>query len=365
MRIHLVLLIAICCLNSAFAQEKLKTENVFLITLDGLRWQELFNGVDSALLMTKEYTHDQQQIKERFWHEDPLVRREKLMPFFWSEIEMKGQLFGNRKYGNNANLTNSYWFSYPGYNEILTGYSDPEINSNSKTNNPNVTVLEYINQQKEFKGKVAAFGSWDVFPYIINEERSGIPVNAGFESVEGDNLSEREVFLNELQKEIPSPWGGVRLDAFTHHYAVEYIKKEKPRMVYIAYGETDDFAHDGRYDFYLKSAYQTDTFIKELWDYVQSDVQYKDKTTFIIATDHGRGTVPLDTWKHHGDQIKGADQVWFAVLGPDTLAKGEVKTKGDYYQNQIASTVASLLGLNFKSKTEGLKGIAEMYTNNK
>jgi predicted AlkP superfamily pyrophosphatase or phosphodiesterase len=354
MKINLILLLTICCFSSISAQEKLKTENVFL-----------FAGADSALMMTKEYTHDPEQIEERFWHEDPVVRREKLMPFFWSEIEMEGQLLGNREYGNNVDLTNSYWFSYPGYNEILTGYSDPEINSNGKKYNQNVTVLEYINQQKEFKGKVAAFGSWDVFPYIINEERSGVPVNAGFESAKGGNLSEREIFLNELQTEIPSPWDGVRLDAFTHHYALEYIKKEKPRMVYIAYGETDDFAHDGRYDFYLKSAHQTDAFIKELWDYVQSDAQYKDKTTFVIATDHGRGTVPLDSWKHHGEKIKGADQVWFAVLGPDTIAKGEVKTKGNYYQNQIASTVAGLLGLDYKSKTKGVKAVAEMYTTKK
>ena len=61
--------------------------------------------------------------------------------------------------------------------------------------------------------------------FIINDERSGIPVNAGFRNAEGD-LTEKEEFLNQLQTEIPSPWGSVRLDAFTHHYAKEYIQKE-------------------------------------------------------------------------------------------------------------------------------------------
>lgn len=345
-----------CVLCSALglqAQEQLKTENVFLITLDGLRWQELYTGADSVLIETKEYTHNPEEMKGKFWHEDPQQRREKLMPFFWSTIASQGKLMGNRLHGNKVNLTNNFWFSYPGYNEILTGYGDPSIDSNDKKNNKNVTVLEYANQQPEFKGKVAAFGSWDVFPYIINEERSKVPVNAGFEPAKGENLTEREKFLNELQEQIPSPWGGVRLDGFTHHYALEHIKKHQPKLLYIAYGETDDFAHNGRYDFYLNSAHQTDAFIRELWEYVQSNEQYRDKTTFIIATDHGRGTVPQETWKHHGTNIKGADEVWFAVIGPDTPAEGELKTKNQYYQNQIAGTVAHFLGLNYKSKGNG------------
>lgn len=338
-------------LVSAFqleAQEQLKTENVFLITLDGLRWQELFTGPDSILIRTKEYTHDTTHLIEKFWHENPLIRREKLMPFFWSTLAEEGKLMGNRLHVNMVNLTNNQWFSYPGYNELLTGFGDPAVDSNAKRNNQNVTVLEYVNQQPGFQGRVAAFGSWDVFPFIINEERSGIPVNAGFEPAKGDDLTEREAFLNVLQEQIPSPWGGVRLDAFTHHYALEHVKKYQPKLLYIAYGETDDFAHNGRYDFYLNSAHQTDAFIKELWEYVQSHEQYRDKTTFIIATDHGRGTVPLESWKNHGTQIKGADEVWFAVIGPDTPAEGELKTKEQYYQNQIASTVAHFLGLEYK-----------------
>jgi predicted AlkP superfamily pyrophosphatase or phosphodiesterase len=361
MKKNLIFTLFILAVNLANAQGRLKTENVFLISLDGLRWQELFTGVDSILMMTKEYTPAQDEIKKGFWDEDPLVRRKKLMPFFWSTIANEGKIIGNRQYGNNANLTNTFWFSYPGYNELLTGFADPKVNSNDKKNNQNVTVLEYVNQQKEFKGKVAAFGSWDVFPYIINEERSGVPVNAGFESARGNDLTEREKFLNELQEQIPSPWGGVRLDAFTHHYALEHLKKENPKLVYIAYGETDDFAHDGRYDFYVKSANQTDAFIKELWDYVQSHKQYKDKTTFIIATDHGRGTVPLETWKHHGSTIEGADEVWFAVIGPDTKAAGELKTKGIYYQNQIAKTVARLLGLDFEPEKKAGAAMTSLY----
>ena len=133
---------------------------------------------------------------------------------------------------------------------------------------------------------------------------------------------------------------------------MEYVKKHSPKLVYIAYGETDDFAHDGEYDHYLKSAKQTDQFIKEIWEYIQSTPQYKDKTTLLITTDHGRGTEPLDTWRSHGTDITGAGEIWMAAIGPDTPALGVVE-KGQYYQNQLAATAAKLLGLEYKIEGGG------------
>lgn len=347
--ILLFVIVQLLILNDSrvFGQNDLKTENIFLITLDGLRWQELFTGAESVLIRHEDYVRNQDYLYEKFWDEDPAVRREKLMPFFWNVIGQKGQLYGNRKWENNVNLTNTFMFSYPGYNELLTGFADKNIDSNSKVWNPNKTVLEFVDDHESFRGKVAAFGSWDVFPYIINSQRSGIPVNAGFEPVKGDNLTLREEFLNELLHQIPSPWDNVRLDAFTHHFAMEHIMKYEPRLIYIAYGETDDFAHNGNYEDYLKSAEKTDDFIRQIWEYVQSHPIYKDTTTLIITTDHGRGTDPVDHWRSHGTNIPGSDQIWIAVMGPDTPPSGEIKTPGQLYLNQIAGTLSVLLGLHY------------------
>jgi len=334
-----------------------KKPKIVLITLDGFRWQELFTGADANLIENKDFVHDAAELKTKFWRNTPAERRAVLMPFLWNKATQMGQFHGNRNEGSNVNLTNSMWFSYPGYNEILTGSPDDKrIASNDKFNNPNTTVLEKINNMSQYKGKVAAFGSWDVFPYIINEERSEIPVNAGFESATGNALSPNEIFMNELQTQIPSPFGSVRLDAFTAHYALEYMKKEHPELVYISYGETDDFAHEGNYNAYLTSANNTDALIKQLWDFTQRDPFYKDNTVFILSTDHGRGTQPLETWKHHGSEIAGADQVWFVVFGNNVEALGEVKTTEQLFSTQIAPTVLQVL--DSKLKDAEMKGKA-------
>lgn len=327
---------------------------VVLITLDGLRWQELFSGADPKLITHTDYVADTSALKTAFWHDDPQARRKMLMPFVWTTLVKEGQLYGNRVLHNHVDLTNNQWFSYPGYSEILCGFADDDrINSNEKINNKNMTVLEYIHQLPEFQGKVAAFASWDVFPYIINEERSGIPVNAGYEPLENAHSPE-EKLINTLQKQTPKWWSSVRLDAFTHHFALEHLKNSRSRVLYIAYGETDDFAHEGHYDEYLWAAKRTDAMMAELWQYLQSDPYYKDQTTLIITTDHGRGVEPLDQWQHHGQSsIPRSNEVWLAVLGHQVEAKGEIKKIQNLYTNQIARTIAELLGVPYEEKKAG------------
>jgi hypothetical protein len=342
-----ILFVAFCIslAGSAFAQQT--AENVFLITLDGLRWQEVFGGAVDSMMNNRELTADRDGVWQAFQADNQEEARRKLLPWFWSTLATEGQLYGNRWAGNLVDCSNNYWFSYPGYNEILSGYSDPEVDSNQKKFNRNRTVLEWLNEQPAYRGKVAAFASWDVFPYIIHEERSGIPVNAGFRKAEDDYLTYTEQLLNDLQDEIPSPWGSVRLDAFTHHYAMEYVKKHHPKVVYIAYGETDDFAHDGRYDQYLKSAHQTDRWIAAIWAFIQQDPFYRDHTALIITTDHGRGESPMETWKSHGTSVPGAGAIWIGAIGPNIPPRGEVLDEQQLYQNQVAATVARVLGLEF------------------
>lgn len=330
--------------------QTVKTENVVLITLDGLRWQEMFTGADSLLIWNEDFTDDPDVLAARFWADTKEKRRQKLLPFFWGTVEKHGVILGNREAGNKVDVTNSHVFSYPGYNEILTGFADERIDSNDKVPNPNVTVLEWLNKQSGFTGRVVAFTSWDVFPYIINEGRSGVPVNSGFDTVDG-NISDREVLLNTLQTQVGTPWEWERFDAFTHHLAFEYVKRRRPRMLYIAYGDTDEYAHSGDYPAYLKAAKQIDAFIAELWNWLQSTDGYKGKTSLVITTDHGRGSV--ERWVGHGADWLGSEHIWIAVMGPDTPALGEVRDSEQHYQSQVAATVAALLGLEF-TNTRGV-----------
>jgi len=326
-----------------------QTQNVVLVTYDGLRWQEVFGGCDESLL-NRELgggVRDVPAVKARFWRDTPALRRETLLPFFWKTIAVRGQVFGDPDHNCRARVTNGHNFSYPGYNEILTGHADVAIDSNDKKPNRNVTVLEWLHARPGFDGRVAAFGSWDVFPYIINSHRSGIPVNAGWMPFDVGTDPVRLAALNDAVRDSMRVWENVRDDGLTFLGAIEYVKVKRPRVLYISFGETDDWAHDGRYDQVLASARRTDEFIERLWDIMQSLPEYAGKTSLVLTTDHGRGDTRVE-WKNHGKETAGSDRIWMAVMGPDTPARG-CRNDLDVTQNQVAATVAQLLGEDYHS----------------
>ncbi|NJM25479.1 MAG: phosphoglyceromutase [Bacteroidia bacterium] len=270
----------------------------------------------------------------------------KLLPFFWQTIGRQGQLYGNRAYGNKVDCDNPHWFSYPGYSEMLVGFADRKINSNRREENPHQTILSFIHQKPEFRNKVAVFSTWGTIPYIAQSFTSGMHANAGHDLAAGDSLTAEERFLNTLQTFMPNP-NGERYDAFTFFYALEYMKRERPRVVYISFDETDQHGHGARYDQYLLSAHRTDQMIALLWQELATMDFYKDNTTLIITTDHGRGKGGVRSFKKHGRLFFGSGQTWMAVLGPDTPPSGEVKTRARLYQCQLAQTIAAFLGVTY------------------
>jgi hypothetical protein len=315
-------------------------QHLFIITLDGFRWQEVFNGADSTIINDPDWTADTALAKATFWDADPARRRERLMPFFWSVIASQGQLHGNRALGNYVNTRNLYGISYPGYNEIFTGTPDPFISSNRKVRNRNHNVLEELSADPAFKGKVAAFASWDVIPYILNPERSGFFLNAGPEAAPHEGIGEGQPRLNDV---LSHPGAATRDDRITFHSAMDYVQRHSPRVTFIGFSGTDDAGHQKSYDRYLRSAHEADRMIGELWSYVQSQPEYRGKTSFIITTDHGRGQSARN-WHDHGFFIGGSSQTWMALLGSAVQPIGECRARQQLYQKQVAGTIAQLTG---------------------
>lgn len=331
------------------AQSALETRNVVLIVTDGLRWQEVFTGADSAL-MDREHgrVDDTAALRRDFLRETPDQRRAALLPFFWSVIARQGQIYGNPATGSVARVTNGLKFSYPGYNELFTGAPDPRIDRNDYGPNPNVTVFEWLNGFPDFRGRVAAFATWDAFADIFNRDRAQILVRAGWDGPTGGSETPRQALVNELYRTTTRLWANNVFDALLHAAVKEYLPARHPRVLFIGYGETDEWAHAGRYDLYLRAAHQVDAFIAELWDALQAVPEYRNQTTFIITTDHGRGS-GLTEWRNHGRAVPDADGIWIAVLGPDTPALGERSQTDPVTQAQVAATVAALLGRDWRA----------------
>jgi len=339
------LLVLIGLISPAFAG---KTQNVVLIVSDGLRWQEIFQGADPLLLDARNGGNwvGEAELKKRYWRETPQERRQLVFPFIWGTVAKQGQIFGNRTEGSDAHVTNGKAFSYPGYNEMSVGYPNPAINSNDFGPNPDATVFEWLNEAPELAGHVAIYGTWQTHYDIFNQKRSHLVVQAGWTAPPKTGDASKDALFQQLYATT------TRFDeedvgnSFLQVELLDYVRTAKPRVLFVGYGETDNWAHQGRYDLVLESAQRTDAFIKELWDTMQAMPQYRGTTTFIITADHGRGSGPSE-WKDHGVEEKGSENVWIAVMGPDTAPLGERKHVEAVTQSQIAGTIAALMGKDY------------------
>jgi hypothetical protein len=342
--------------STAVPQSPPDRQNVILITLDGARTEDVFGGLDVDVLKSTMGKNDRLEDNatwKRFHADTPQARREKLMPWFWTTfMKEHGSIAGNRATGSVGQLTNTHRFSYPGYSEILTGEAhDDVIKSNDSVRNAYETVLEGLRAHLGVPAKaVATFGSWDVFNFIVEHTEGATFVNAGFEPFESPEANIR--LMSELQTKATTPWDSVRHDYYTHRFAMSYLARERPRVMYIAYGETDDWAHEGRYDRVLDSFARFDADLKELWSWLQSQDDYRGRTHLLITTDHGRGPTPAE-WRTHGAKIEGAQYVWFAFASPKMARRGEWRNQPPVTTSQVAATMASWAGLDWTAKHPG------------
>jgi hypothetical protein len=331
------------------AQSQPKTRNVVLIVIDGLRWQEVFTGADPSLLNSEHggIWGGPERLKREFWRDDVNDRRKTLLPFLWGVVAQKGQIIGNQTKGSIARVTNGMAFSYPGYNEMLTGSPDSKIDSNEFGPNPNSTVFEWLNKQPEFHDKLAVFATWSTFKDIFNLNRSHLPIQVGWDLPYRGSPDPTQRIINDLYLHTTKLDEEDVYDSLQQVPLLDYIREKQPRALFVGYGEADNWAHSGRYDLVLHSVHDIDHFVEQLWTSMQSLPAYRDQTTFIITADHGRGS-GLVEWKDHGAKQKGSENIWIAVIGPDTLPLGERSNIGAVTQSQLAATLACFLGKDYR-----------------
>lgn len=322
--------------------------HAILITLDGARIEEIFGGLDLAVLRSvTEGPVERSPVYRRYWAPTREQRRAKLMPFFWGTwMTSYGSIAGDRTRGSRVTLANGHRFSYPGYSEILTGAPHDEvIDSNDQRRNPYPTVLEFLKRALGLeRGGVAVFASWETFNWIVEHEEGALTVNAGYEAFAHPDPAVRA--LSARQFEARTPWDSVRHDMYTFRLAMAHLESARPRVLHLALGETDDWAHDRRYDRTLQALAQTDRYLAELWRWLQADPAYRDSTAILMTVDHGRGHTP-DDWHRHGGDVAGAEQTWLAAIGPAWPRRGAWAEAPEVTTSQVAATLAKAVGQDY------------------
>ena len=322
-----------------------KDTRLVIITIDGLRWQEVFEGAEENLLSDTKQVRDVKQYRETYWRSTPEERREALMPFVWSTIARQGTLIGNRNVNSMMQVANKTNISYPGYCEMMTGMVDEAITGNDPVNNPHRNVLEAANEDARYKGKVVMYGSWKSTRFAIHNEQAGIPASVSYESNIAKKQTPRIKLAERMLAGMPHFWRSEHFDAFTYAFAIETLLNDHPKVMWISFGDCDEWAHARKYDLYLDGARGTDAFIRDIYEACEADKFYRGKTVYLITCDHGRGFG--DVWSNHGSGTKGSEATWLMLLGKGIDPKGETSECGSFFTQQVAATIASILGIDF------------------
>ncbi len=264
MRRFMLAFAALCAALTLPVHAQEPPPSLILVTIDGYRWEELFRGADPGLVTDERY---------RARYIDAPDRAQALTPFLLS-FGQTGALIGNRDANSCARVANDFWFSYPGYAEMLAGRPNPRVRYNAAIPNDDVTVLERLAQRPDFSGQVRVFAEWETMRAILNTERSGLSV---FTPPDYQAPHDPQV--------IP---------------AARAALVDPPRLLWVALGDTDNRAHEGNYEAYLAAASEADAFVREIWEAYQANPRTAGRTTMIVTADHGRGRAEDDRWTGHG-----------------------------------------------------------------
>jgi arylsulfatase A-like enzyme len=192
--------------------------------------------------------------------------------------------------------------------------------------------------------EVAQLGSWEGFKLAAASRDEAFLMVGAHDSVPPPWGTPQIDQLAALRRQVMGLWEEGSNDTLTFRMAQAYLEKNRPRVLWLALVNSDDWAHADRYDRYLAYLHLADSLLGELWQTLQSLEGYRDRTTLIVTTDHGRGLQGAD-WAEHDITIPGSDDIWLAVIGPDTPDLGEVRAQGTVYQGQVAGTLLQFLGL--------------------
>lgn len=292
------------CVNSSVAQYPTVSAappNVLLITVDGARWQEVFNGTDPVLTS------------------DPKTARE-IFPFIYSHCIDHGIALGKT---SDFIASNPAHISLPGYNEITHG----TITSCNTNECPQTTEPTFMDRLA--LPDTAVIAGWEEIERAATNNPNTLILNTGRLYRKNWKGTDNMTF----------PWlvgdQAYRSDFYTGTVANTYIHNHRPQLMWVGFGDTDECAHAGHYPKYLASLSYVDQWLKELFD---NEPEYMRNTNIIITADHGRG---ID-WRHHGWD-KASEKDWLIMCGRDIppwrfVSYSEVKSLSN-----IAPTIEKLI----------------------
>jgi arylsulfatase A-like enzyme len=298
-----------------------------VVTLDGVRWQEVFEGSDPRLDLDARSDGS------------ALAARE-LMPNLYALSERGGVLLGNDQAP--MTVSNTATLSLPGYLELFTGrITHCQNNDCPPTTTP--TLLDAW-LAHDPSATLAVLTSWSRISRAAARDYSRITLSAGkFAQSHAEAFCADDRLCRHYHAGLhAAPWPGVddyRPDRITAALALEYLRLRRPHLLFVGLGDTDEYAHRGNYRGYLTALREADETLGKLGAWLKQKEVEGHRTFLICTADHGRAS----NFRHHGGAPEAA-RVWALFAGSVVRARGP-RAAALTRLTDIAPTIREVVGL--------------------
>jgi len=311
-----------------------RTDAVVLVALDGVRWQEVFEGVERS------------RAKRQGLSERDIVGAKDLVPNLHRLASVQGTAVGAPDSCAPFVATGPDFLSLPGYTEMLSGHSPASCADNECPATKEPTLVDQIRATTNVAaGDVAVISSWERIERVASANPSDIVLSTGRTHGTSRARLRFDPLASELldRGESASAWPGqedFRPDRYTAAIALYYLATEHPRFLFLGLGDTDELAHANDYPGYLRALRHADHVIGELVATLDEMGNRGYRTTLIITADHGRSS----DFTGHGRSAPESGRVWLVAAG-GAVVKRSATSCGAHRLADIAPSIRALMRL--------------------
>ena len=311
------------------------TVTIVVVTLDGVRWHEVFDGVDASLA------------RERGLPAEAVVSAAELMPNLHGIIATHGVALGAPGHGAMISASGPNFVSLPGYAELLSGHRVTACHDNQCPGAGTRTIIDELAASTTLQhpdvavvtswAEIARVASLDAPSALISSGRHGGATRAEF----ARDAEERELLLRG-EAAGPAPGNGdFRPDALTADLALHHLRAHGARFLFVGLGEPDEYGHQGNYAGYLEALRRSDARIAEIDAELQRLAARGTRTALFITADHGRA----DTFNEHGSKFPESARVWLVATGSALRTSGFLAAPSERRLADLAPTMREIAGL--------------------
>ncbi len=301
---------------------------VVIVTLDGVRWQDVFLGLDKRHLPAQ---------SERTDVDIPNLRA--LMTEQGAALGAPGSM--------PFSVSGPSFVSLPGYTQLFTGRADVPCTTNACERTVTPTLVDAVGQRFG-REQAVVLSSWPDIERAAVAQSDNAIVSAGRHGGAGRHVLQElgladTTALGEQSEAAPGT-GDYRPDELTRALALRVLERQRPRLLYVGLGDTDEHAHHNDYEGYLQALEQFDVWLGEAMAMSERLATRGHPVTFFITTDHGRN----DDFANHGGKSE-AGRTWLIAGGYGI--RGTAPSEELRYLSDLGPTAAYLLGVSLPTAT--------------